>query len=47
MFIQPLLALFVLENVNCFVSDNSLSMEERGIPLRLLLVPPRLPPAIT
>lgn len=40
MFTQPLFALFARENVNCLISDtgNSLNMEERGIPLRLLLV---------
>jgi len=43
MFVQPLFALFVLEDVNCFILDtgNSLSTEERGIPLGQLLVSPR------
>lgn len=51
MFIQPLFAcffflfVFVLENVSCLISDtgNSLSMEERGIPLGLLLTPLPVP----
>lgn len=51
MFVQPLkkpnffLFCFVLENVSCLVSDtgNSLSMEERGIPLGLLLIPLPVP----
>lgn len=51
MFIQPLFAwffflfVFVLENVSCLISDtgNSLSMEERGIPLGPLLIPLPVP----
>lgn len=50
-FIQPLFAwvfflfCFVLENVSCLVSDtgNSLSMEERGIPLGPLFIPLPVP----
>lgn len=39
------LFVFVLENVSCLISDtgNSLSMEERGIPLGLLLIPLPVP----